>query len=95
MRFKYAKPSGYYVAAEIRPPAEQQGNGVTGVVKSKPHLVPRNNEDVNLRYPADFQWEGSGNGTYPLVKGVWTVIWMHVHPNGDAYFMACDGFTVA
>ncbi|MEU8343808.1 serine/threonine-protein kinase [Spirillospora sp. NPDC048832] len=95
MRFKYAQPSGYYVAAQIRPPAEQQGNGVTGVVVSKPHLVPKDNQDVKLRYPADFEWEGAGNGTYPLMKGVWTVIWLHVHPNGDAYFMACDGFTVA
>lgn len=95
MRFKYAQPSGYYVAAQIRPPAEQQGNGVTGVVVSKPHLVPKENQDVKLQYPADFKWKGAGNGTYPLMKGVWTVIWMHVHPNGDAYFMACDGFTVA
>ncbi|WP_207939092.1 serine/threonine-protein kinase [Actinomadura darangshiensis] len=95
MRFKYAQPSGYYVAAQIRPPSEQQGNGVTGVVQSKPQLVPKNNEDVGLKYPADFQWKGAGNGTYPLMKGVWTVVWMHVHPNGDAFFMACDGFTVA
>ena len=95
MRFKYAQPSGYYVAAQIRPPAEQQGNGVTGVVVSKPHLVPKENQYVQLQYPADFKWKGAGNGTYPLMKGVWTVIWLHVHPNGDAYFMACDGFTVA
>jgi proteasome lid subunit RPN8/RPN11 len=29
------------------------------------------------------------------MKGDWTVIWLHVHPNGDAYYLACDGFTVA
>lgn len=29
------------------------------------------------------------------MKGDWTVIWFHVHPNGDAYYLTCDGFTVA
>ncbi|WP_242903343.1 serine/threonine-protein kinase [Actinomadura terrae] len=94
MRFKYARPSGYYVAAEIRPPAEQQGNGVTGVVRSKPHLYPKGDGDLTLHYPADFKWQGSGSEAYPLMKGDWTVIWLHVRSNGDAYYLGCDGFPV-
>ncbi|WP_216651209.1 serine/threonine-protein kinase [Actinomadura litoris] len=93
MRFKYARPSGYYLAAEIRPPAEQQGNGVTGVVRSKPHLYPKGESGLTLHYPADFKWEGSGSEAYPLMKGDWTVIWLHVRANGDAYYLGCDGFT--
>lgn len=95
LRFKYSEPPKYYVAVQVRPPAEQQGNGVTGVVQSKPHLYPGNSAWLNIRYPSEFEWEGAGNGTYPLMKGDWTVIWLHVHPNGDAYYLTCDGFTVA
>ncbi|GGT58949.1 serine/threonine protein kinase [Actinomadura citrea] len=95
LRFKYSEPPKYYVAVQVRPPAEQQGNGVTGVVQSKPHLYPGNAAWLNIRYPSEFEWEGAGNGTYPLMKGDWTVIWLHVHPNGDAYYLTCDGFTVA
>ncbi|MEV0661313.1 serine/threonine-protein kinase [Actinomadura luteofluorescens] len=95
MRFKYSNPPKYYVAIQVVPPPEQQGNSVTGVVQSKPHLYPGNNEILNIRYPSAFQWEGAGNGTYPLMKGDWTVIWLHVHSNGDAYYLACDGFNVA
>ncbi|WP_067454012.1 serine/threonine-protein kinase [Actinomadura macra] len=94
MRFKYARPSRYYVAAEIRPPGDQQGNGVTGIVRSKPRLYPAGDAGLTLHYPADFDWDGSGSAAYPLVKGDWTVIWMHVRANGDAYYMGCDGFNV-
>ncbi|QXJ21919.1 serine/threonine protein kinase [Actinomadura graeca] len=94
MRFKYARPSGYYLAAEVRPPGDQQGNGVTGIVRSRPRPYPAGDGWLTLRYPDDFDWDGSGSAAYPLVKGDWTVIWMHVRANGDAFYMGCDGFTV-
>ncbi|NDU77176.1 protein kinase [Actinomadura sp. DSM 109109] len=95
LRFKYKDPPKYYVAVQVVPPVGTQGNSVTGVVKSKPHLYPGNSEWLMIKYPADFKWSGAGNGTYPLMQGDWTVIWLHVHPNGDAYYLTCDGFTVA
>ncbi|WP_433474355.1 serine/threonine protein kinase [Spirillospora sp. CA-142024] len=95
LRFKYTNPSKYYVAVQVRPPIEQQGNSVTGEVASKPHLYPGNSAWLQIHYPSEFQWQGADKGTYPLMKGDWTVIWLHVHPNGDAYYLACDGFTVA
>ncbi|MGI5206970.1 serine/threonine protein kinase [Spirillospora sp. CA-108201] len=95
LRFKYQEPPKYYVAVEVRPPVEQQGNSVTGVVRSKPRLYPGGAAWLNMSYPSEFAWEGAGSDAYPLLKGDWTVIWLHVKPNGDAYYLTCDGFTVA
>ncbi|OLT10345.1 hypothetical protein BJF79_26360 [Actinomadura sp. CNU-125] len=94
MRHKWDTPAGYYVAAEVRVPRGAQiGNGVSGAARSKPQLVS-DADWVYLNYPTDFEWSGSG-GAYPLMKGTWTIVWLHVHPNGDAYYIGCDGFTVA
>ncbi|MES9535803.1 protein kinase [Actinomadura sp. NPDC000600] len=94
MRFKWDSPSGYYLAAQLRPPGPY-GSAGPGWMQSKPHLYPSGSSGLDLTFPADFAWDGSGAGTVPeLRSGVWTVVWMHVHPNGDAYYMGCDGFTV-
>ncbi|MBE1531312.1 serine/threonine-protein kinase [Actinomadura algeriensis] len=94
MRHKWDTPPGYYVAAEVRVPRGAAiGNAVSGAARSKPQLV----KDVDwtyLTYPTDFEWAGSG-GAYPLIEGTWTIVWLHVHSNGDAYYIGCDGFTVA
>lgn len=95
MRFKYKSPSNYYVVAQLRPPGPH-GSAGPGWVNSKPHLFPAGNAGLDLTYPDDFVWAGSGGGTGPLArKGVWTIVWLHVHANGDAYYIACDGFTAA
>ncbi|WP_433227596.1 serine/threonine protein kinase [Actinomadura formosensis] len=94
MRFKWESPSGYYLAAQVRPPGPY-GSAGPGWVQSKPHLYPPGSGGLDLTFPADFRWDGSGAGAATeLRSGVWTVVWMHVHPNGDAYYMGCDGFTV-
>jgi hypothetical protein len=96
MRFKYERPSGYYLAAQVREPGPY-GSAGPGWVNSKPHLYPEGaagDSGLELDYPDDFAWRGSQGGTGPLFKGIWTIVWMHVHPNGDAYYLGCDGFTV-
>ncbi|MFV2172504.1 serine/threonine-protein kinase [Actinomadura sp. LOL_011] len=93
MRYKWETPPGYYVAAEVRVPRGAQiGNAVSGAARSKPRLLS-GNEWVEFTYPTDFEWTGSG-GAYPLIDGTWTIVWLHVHSNGDAYYIGCDGFTV-
>ncbi|WP_207929025.1 serine/threonine-protein kinase [Actinomadura sp. 6K520] len=87
MRFKYETPSGYYVAAQVRPPGPH-GSAGPGWVHSKPRLYP-GDAGLDLSYPVDFE------GSEPLRQGVWTVVWLHVHANGDAYYIGCDGFTVS
>ncbi|MGP4026626.1 serine/threonine-protein kinase [Actinomadura sp. 3N407] len=95
MRFKYKSPSNYYVAAQVRPPGPH-GSAGPGWVHSKPYLYPAGSAGLDLTFPDDFVWEGSGGGTGPMQrKGVWTIVWLHVHANGDAYYIGCDGFTVA
>ncbi|WP_165975641.1 hypothetical protein [Actinomadura rubrisoli] len=49
---------------------------------------------MTLHYPADFKFAGSDSGVYDLATGDWTVIWLHVRANGDAYYLGCDGFSV-
>ncbi|MEU6747079.1 serine/threonine-protein kinase [Spirillospora sp. NPDC046719] len=93
-RFKYKSPSRYYLAVQVRPPAGMGGNAVTGVVNSKPRLYPGESGWLYVHYPADFKWSGAGSEAFALTKGDWTVIWMHVRSNGDAYYLGCDGFTV-
>ncbi|QFG24106.1 serine/threonine-protein kinase [Actinomadura sp. WMMB 499] len=94
VRYKWETPPDYYVAAEVRVPRGAQiGNAVSGAARSKPHLLT-GSEWVELTYPTDFEWAGSG-GAYPLIEGTWTIVWLHVHANGDAYYIGCDGFTVA
>ncbi|MFB4306143.1 serine/threonine-protein kinase [Actinomadura sp. GTD37] len=95
MRFKYARPSDYYLAAQVRQPGPWGSAGPAWVV-SKPHLYPEGEageQGFDLTYPNDFR-ESKTGGTGPLSKGVWTIVWMHVRPNGDAYYLGCDGFTV-
>ncbi|MEU8797905.1 serine/threonine-protein kinase [Spirillospora sp. NPDC048819] len=95
MVFKYDPPSGYYVVAQLRPPGPH-GSAGPGWMNSKPYLYPAGSAGLDLTYPDDFVWEGSGAGTDPrLEKGVWTIVWLHAHANGDAYYIGCDGFTVA
>ncbi|WP_199487345.1 serine/threonine-protein kinase [Actinomadura spongiicola] len=92
-RFKYGAPPNYYVAAQVRPPGPH-GSAGPGWMNSKPYLY-RGDPGVDLTFPRDFQWNGSGGGAdTELRPGVWTVVWLHVHPNGDAYYIGCDGFTV-
>lgn len=94
MRFKYEEPSGYYVAAQVRPPGPH-GSAGPGWVHSRPRLYP-GDAGLTFTFPDDFTWDGSGaGGDTALRPGVWTVVWLHVHPNGDAYYIGCDGFTVA
>ncbi|MCO6004223.1 serine/threonine protein kinase [Actinoallomurus purpureus] len=91
-RSKYGAPAGYYIAAEMRPPVGMGGNEVTGIVKTRPVLL-KASDDTTLRYPKDFtQPKG---WAYDLERGAWTVIWYHVHSNGNAYYIGCDGFTVS
>ncbi|TDC83945.1 serine/threonine-protein kinase [Actinomadura sp. 7K507] len=95
MRFKYERPSGYYVAAQLRPPGPH-GSAGPGWMQSKPHLYPAAPSGVELTFPDDFVWDGSGAGTDPELRaGVWTIVWLHVHSNGDAVYIGCDGFTAA
>jgi hypothetical protein len=80
-------PDGYYVAAEMRPPVGMRGNRVTGVVTTRPVAV-RDGDRVTLRYARDFT--RPKDWAYELGTGTWTVVWYHVHPNGDAYHIGCD-----
>lgn len=96
MRFKYERPSNYYLAAQMREPGPY-GSAGPAWVNSKPHLYPQGaagDHGLDLTYPDDFKWTGSQGATGPLFKGVWTIVWFRVAPNGDAYYLGCDGFTV-
>jgi hypothetical protein len=93
VRFKFAQRRNYYVTALIRPPVWMQGNTITGEVHAAPVPLPSDGEFAVFRYPADFKWPQ--DQAYRLDKGAWTVIWLHVHANGDAYYLGCDGFEVA
>ncbi|GAB3977825.1 hypothetical protein GCM10029978_068760 [Actinoallomurus acanthiterrae] len=92
LRAQNSAPGGYYVAAEMRPPVALRGNHVTGVVKTRPVRV-KGSDWVTLHYPRDFTQPK--DWAYDLQTGDWTVIWYHVHPNGDAYYIGCDGFAVS
>ncbi|MFC4910336.1 serine/threonine-protein kinase [Actinomadura gamaensis] len=92
LRFKYQWPSNYYVAAQVREPVSLQGSDASGIVVSKPKPLPTNGEFRDFTFPADFTGEAAT--TAALVKGSYTVVWLHVHPNGDAYYISCDGFAV-
>ncbi|TYK53332.1 serine/threonine protein kinase [Actinomadura decatromicini] len=96
-RIKYDRPNGYYIAAQVRDPGPS-GSAGPAWVNSKPHLYPEGEEagsnGLDLTYPDDFNWRGSQGGTGPLFPGVWTIVWFHVRPNGDAFYIGCDGFTV-
>ncbi|WP_173098891.1 serine/threonine-protein kinase [Actinomadura verrucosospora] len=94
VRFKFAGPAHYYLAVQMRPPAGMGGNMITGVVNSRPRPYPGGDGWLYVHYPADFRWSGAGGEAFDLAKGDWTAIWLHVKPNGDAYYMGCDGFTV-
>ncbi|MCP2335104.1 serine/threonine-protein kinase [Actinomadura rupiterrae] len=93
MRFKYQRPAKFYVAAQVRQPAQFVGSDSSGIVQSKPKLLTTTGEFVDFAFPGDFAWSGSG-GNAALDKGSYTVVWLHVHPNGDAYYIGCDGFAV-
>ncbi|MGH3240139.1 MAG: hypothetical protein ACRDNL_07140, partial [Spirillospora sp.] len=96
MRFKYERPSNYYLAAQFREPGPY-GSAGPNWATSKPHLYPQGaggDHGLDLTYPDDFTWNGSQGGTGSLYKGVWTIVWFRVAPNGDAYYLGCDGFTV-
>ncbi|GAA4236233.1 hypothetical protein GCM10022254_45360 [Actinomadura meridiana] len=95
MRFKYERPTNYYLAAQLREPGPY-GSAGPAWVTSKPLLYPQGEageHGLDLSYPNDFSWNAS-KGATGLYKGVWTIVWMHVQPNGDAYYLGCDGFTV-
>ncbi|WP_026415787.1 serine/threonine-protein kinase [Actinomadura oligospora] len=89
-RFKYERPSPYYVAAEVRQPDSLTGSDSSGVVLSKPKLLPTDGDYADFTFPDDFNRKDHAE----LVKGNYTVIWLHVRPNGDAYYLSCDGFAV-
>ncbi|TMQ93058.1 serine/threonine protein kinase [Actinomadura soli] len=96
MRFKFERPSNYYLAAQVREPGPY-GSAGPAWVNSKPQLYPQGaagDHGLDLTYPDDFNWVGSQGGTGPLFGGVWTIVWFRVAPNGDAYYLGCDGFTV-
>ncbi|MFD0692112.1 serine/threonine-protein kinase [Actinomadura fibrosa] len=94
IRFKYTRKPGYYMTAQVRAPGSMVGSsGAGAAVTSKPKEIPSDDGYLELKYPADFRWD-SNNPPLDLAKGDWTVVWLHVHPNGDAYYMACDGFSV-
>ncbi|WP_329234897.1 protein kinase [Actinoallomurus sp. NBC_01490] len=85
-------PDAYYVAAEMRPPVALRGNRITGIVTTRP-VVLKGSDWATLHYPRDFTQPK--DWAYDLQAGTWTVVWYHVHPNGDAYYIGCDGFTVS
>ncbi|MEV4256186.1 serine/threonine-protein kinase [Spirillospora sp. NPDC049652] len=89
-RFKYERPSPYYVAAQVRQPESLVGSDSSGVVTSKPKLLPTDGTYADFTFPADFKRKNPAE----LVKGKYTVMWLHVRPNGDAYYLGCDGFEV-
>lgn len=86
LRRKYAAPAGFYVAAEVSPPAQWQGN--TGARFTSKPLLMRGYKWTAVRYPQDF-----GAGAF-FQTGDWTVIWYHVYGNGQAYSILCQGFEV-
>ncbi|TYC10093.1 serine/threonine protein kinase [Actinomadura syzygii] len=95
-RIKYERPNGYYIAAEVRDPSLSGSDGPHWAY-SKPHLYPEGEEagsnGLDLTYPDDFNWRGSQGATGSLFPGIWTIVWFHVRPNGDAFYIGCDGFT--
>lgn len=86
LRVKYGADPGYHIAAEVWPPGELNGSaGVHFVSRPKPM---HDAEWTNFTYPRDF-----GPDAF-FEKGDWTVIWYHVHADGEAYFINCNGFQV-
>lgn len=103
--FEWMRPSGYYLAAQVRPPADGRlgGNQVTGIVNTKAMLYPVKGDPRNqatladaltVTYPEDFSWPGSGSESFPLSAGAWTVVWYHIPANGRAEPIGCTGFSV-
>ncbi|MFI0484997.1 serine/threonine-protein kinase [Actinomadura sp. 9N215] len=88
MRFKFDPPPNYHVSAEIRPPGPY-GSAGRPEIPSKPALLA-GTDWKEFTFPKDFRWSGAYT---ELLPGVFTVVWLHVHPNGDAYYIGCDGFT--
>jgi serine/threonine protein kinase len=91
LRFKYDAPAGYYVAAEVREPGAYRGNEERPKF-TKPVLM-HGTEWSDQTYPGDFSDSFPINKDF-AVAGDWTVIWYHVHSDGQAYFIACYGFKV-
>lgn len=87
----------YYMAAEVVPPADFGGNAVVFRWNDKPQ--PLGVDWTNATFPKDFTSTLSAPGaeSSPAATdfpGNYVVLWFHVHSDGEAYYVSCDGFTV-
>ncbi|MEZ0109716.1 hypothetical protein ABH920_003730 [Catenulispora sp. EB89] len=88
----------YYMAAEVLPPPSYNGNAVLYRWNDKPQ--PLSTDWAYTTFPKDFTptLSAPGAGNLPAetdFPGDYVVLWFHVHSDGEAYYVACDGFSVS
>jgi hypothetical protein len=93
-----ASGAPYYVAAEVVPPPNVGGNAVVYRWNDKPQ--PLGVDWTYATFPKDFTATLSAPGAGDLqaattFPGNYVVLWFHVHSDGEAYYVSCDGFSVS
>ena len=88
----------YYMAAEVLPPPSFNGNAVVYRWNDKPQ--PLSTDWIYTTFPKDFTptLSAPGAGNLPAATdyaGNYVVLWFHVHSDGEAYYVSCDGFSVS
>ena len=94
-RVKEQTPSGFYVAAVVIPPPDVQAQGQFYSWVSQPK--PLTTQSQSVTFPDDFVPFIAHPGEATLsprlhYPGTWTVLWFHVHSDGQAYLIDCNGF---
>jgi serine/threonine protein kinase len=98
-RSKDSNPAAaYYVAAEVLPPPTFGGNAV--VYRWNDKAQPLSTDWTYATFPKDFTptLSAPGAGNLPAAtdfSGNYVILWFHVHSDGEAYYVACDGFSVS
>lgn len=97
-RDKYQAHTDYYIQAVVLPPAWTQGNDIYSAWVSSAKPVPQDTWS-NVVFPNDFKPLHLDSHTVDAsvnmgTAGDWTVQYYHVHSDGQAYLVACNGFTI-
>ncbi|MEY9930792.1 serine/threonine protein kinase [Catenulispora sp. GP43] len=88
----------YYMAAEVLPPPSFNGNAV--VYRWNDKAQPIGTDWAYTTFPKDFTptLSAPGAGNLPAgtdYAGNYVILWFHVHSDGEAYYVSCDGFSVS